>query len=1499
MNLSPRRIRGNSSARSPAPRLRRRRRPAGLAAVVVGAILVLTTGMSSASGAGSEVVDEVHYTFTGATSVAFDWRGAATEIRYGLDSSYGSAATAVTDPLPWSSPGPYREAQLGGLEPGTTYHYSIGDGPDHTFSTAPTGDFRFDVEADVGTSIHASTAMTQADIAADDPAFVLVPGDLSYAGDYEIPNTNLPDVPAAKAAVDRHFNDLMAWSQGAAYIPAWGNHDWTATASPSDDLLNYKGRFAIPHGQGAVGAPDAYGEDWGWFDAGGVRFISYPEPYVSNTWTKSVDGWRAQAAPLFAAAQADPNIRYIVTFGHRPAYSTGLHPGNATLAGVLDVYGNTYSKYVLNLNGHSHNYERFRPIHGVTHVTSGGGGEEQESVSGPPADRTVVRALHLEHLRVDVSSSQMRIEAVCGVDTKYDDTACTHGSVLDAFTIAAPRPAPVPTVSSPADGSTTAATAPTFGGTAGTATGDASSVTVKVYAGTTTGGPLAQTRTASVPANGTWSVTASPALADGTYTVTAEQSGANGTATSAPSTFTVDAASADSTAPTSAASAPTTTSSSAMTISYTASDGAGTGLRSLQLWVKPPGASLYALAGTRDAPGSSGTFSYAAGMGNGTYAFSTVGIDRAGNREALPATADAPVKLSLPLPAKPGITAPPPESYNTTGIVTVAGTSSASSEVTLSDAGVVLTATAADGSGTWGRTVTALPDGVHSFTAKATDQSMNTSLPSDAVSVTVDTAPPSSKATAGSYSTSTSIHVTYDAQDATAGLAQVELLVCDPGATDFVVARTDTTGSATGTFSYDAEAGDGSYEFSTVAVDKAGNREALPAAADAVVMVDTTKPVVAIDAPPSDAWVKSAVPTFQGTAGTATGDHDTVTVEVFDGASAIGEPLQTLTTQPDPSTGAWSVPASSALAAGAYTVRASQDDAAGNTGSASHTFRVDTAAPTLATLTPGAGDVLNDTTPSFSGTAGVADGDQPTVIVRVFAGAFDDQGLPVGMPVQAREATPDASGVFSVDANPTLAQGTYTVQAYQDDAAGNQGKSAPHTFTIDSEAPTVTLVHPAGGSVTNDTTPTLDGVAGTAPGDDANVTVEIYDGSDASGTPAQTLEAPRDPSSGEWSVTPGSALVEGEHTIRAAQSDAADNVDRSEPHTVTVDTTPPTVVLDQPAAGSATNDATPTIDGTAGTAAGDSLTVQVRVFAGDRPTNTPVRTHIAVRQASAAAWSVDASPALADGTYTADASQADAADNVRRSSAHTFVVDTSAPRSEAARATLTAAGSIDVTYDARDVGPAGLHKVELYARDPRGGAFGLAASRTAPAATGTFTFAAAAGAGTYAFYTVATDRAGNREAAPATPDASATTQSAPPPSPPPPSPPGAEPSEPALAVTFKSPAKQRIAHVLRRGLATTLSCSAPCTARIVVRVPAPMAAKLGLARRGRSAVVGRARTEAAGSGAHQAVRVKLRKPARRAIAPLRKLALRVEANVTRTAGGGPALQSARAVVLRR
>jgi hypothetical protein len=362
---------------------------------------------------------EVHYSLTGPASVAFDWRGSASAVRFWPRKGLSKTVRGrPSQPQPFSSPGPFKEAHLTRLKPGRTYLYSIGAGPVSTFRTAPTGSFRFDVEADVGDSGNFSAVTrTQMQIAADKPAFVLVPGDLTYGND------------EGQSAVDRHFNDVMIWSRKAAYMPAWGNHEWDDS---TDDLRNYKGRFAIPHGRAAADAPRAgcCGEDWGWFDAGAVRFISYPEPYGSATWKQ----WRSAAETLMANAQRDRRIRFIVTFGHRPAYSTGYHHGDSTLAGILDGFGDRYSKYVLNLNGHSHNYERFTPIHHVIHVTAAGGGASLEPLSAGDR-RTAFRALRLIHVRVRVTASSMKLEAICGPVTSHDQFSCTEGDVVDSVTI--------------------------------------------------------------------------------------------------------------------------------------------------------------------------------------------------------------------------------------------------------------------------------------------------------------------------------------------------------------------------------------------------------------------------------------------------------------------------------------------------------------------------------------------------------------------------------------------------------------------------------------------------------------------------------------------------------------------------------------------------------------------------------------------------------------------------------------------------------------------------------------------------------------------------------------------------------------------------------------------------------------------------------------------------------------------------------------------------------
>jgi len=69
-------------------------------------------------------------------------------------------------------------------------------------------------------------------IAAGRPDFVLALGDLTYAD-----MNGLADV-------DQHFNDVMVWSQDAAYEPAWGNHEWAGGGTTSGTTREV--RFANP-----------------------------------------------------------------------------------------------------------------------------------------------------------------------------------------------------------------------------------------------------------------------------------------------------------------------------------------------------------------------------------------------------------------------------------------------------------------------------------------------------------------------------------------------------------------------------------------------------------------------------------------------------------------------------------------------------------------------------------------------------------------------------------------------------------------------------------------------------------------------------------------------------------------------------------------------------------------------------------------------------------------------------------------------------------------------------------------------------------------------------------------------------------------------------------------------------------------------------------------------------------------------------------------------------
>jgi hypothetical protein len=381
-------------------------------------------------------VEQVHFTHIGQTAVTFDWVGGTDTLRYGLTPAYGQFALASEpNPLPFSSPGPFREAKLTNLQPNTTYHYSIYGTPDHTFRTPPPrgpADFTIVAQGDVGAAQNwPQLAAVQARVASLDPAFVLMLGDLTYGDDLGV------------EAVDAHFNDMMVWSRDKAYMPCWGNHEWGDGAP--DDMRNYKGRFDLPNPQGSVNSPTpgCCTEDWSWFDYGNVRFISYPEPY-SGAWPE----WATSVVPIMDAAQADTAISYIVTFGHQPAFSSGYHAGYPGMQTIMADLAASHSKYLLNLNGHSHNYERSHPQSGVVHVTAGTGGSTLETVSGscmweggcPAPSWSAYRAMHHVVFELRFTPTAIEGKAYCGpAQPGKNDISCIEGTIIDSFQI--PNPA--------------------------------------------------------------------------------------------------------------------------------------------------------------------------------------------------------------------------------------------------------------------------------------------------------------------------------------------------------------------------------------------------------------------------------------------------------------------------------------------------------------------------------------------------------------------------------------------------------------------------------------------------------------------------------------------------------------------------------------------------------------------------------------------------------------------------------------------------------------------------------------------------------------------------------------------------------------------------------------------------------------------------------------------------------------------------------------------------
>jgi Calcineurin-like phosphoesterase len=100
-----------------------------------------------------------------------------------------------------------------------------------------------------------------------------------------------------------------------------------------------------------------------------------------------------------------------IVLGHHPLYSSGLHGQTESLRWVLEPLLTRYHADFY-LAGHDHDYERFKPIHGVQHIVSGGGGAFLSPFRKTPDPHSLVRLRTHHFLLFEMQERQLRLKVI-------------------------------------------------------------------------------------------------------------------------------------------------------------------------------------------------------------------------------------------------------------------------------------------------------------------------------------------------------------------------------------------------------------------------------------------------------------------------------------------------------------------------------------------------------------------------------------------------------------------------------------------------------------------------------------------------------------------------------------------------------------------------------------------------------------------------------------------------------------------------------------------------------------------------------------------------------------------------------------------------------------------------------------------------------------------------------------------------------------------------------
>ncbi|EOE2557415.1 Ig-like domain-containing protein [Enterobacter hormaechei] len=919
------------------------------------------------------------------------------------------------------------------------------------------------------------------------------------------------------------------------------------------------------------------------------------------------------------------------------------------------------------------------------------------------------------------------------LDTVYDDVA-PHADYLQK-------------------GDVTNDTTPTLSGSSGVIGG-----TISIY----DNGRLIGT--ATVGSNGSWSFTPDTALADGSHSFTATVTDGVGRTSEPTGGFGIVI---DTKAPDAASDLLVTDNVGAYQGPVVSGDTTDDNTPTLSGRAEP-GSTVniidngQVIGSTKVNPDGTWSFTPDQALSNGEHDLTTTVTDPSGNTG--PEGSHVVITVDV-VPGKVEITGVTDDAGSVTGSLSqnavtddtrpqISGTAKAGSTVTIMDGSNVLGTTTAGADGTWSFTPSVdLGRGEHTFTATAKDPMGNESA-SSSWTVTIDTDAPVKPTIDAALDDVGSVQAnlanggtTDDPTPTLSGKAEAGSTVKiydQNGLLGEVTAKADGTWS----FSPVAKLPEGEHRFHVTATDRAGNTSA--DSDDFVLTLDYTAPdasKLAITEVYDDVKTAGVVasggetddnrPLIKGT-GAEAGN----TITVYSGDKVIG----TATVQAD---GTWSLEPTTPLPDGRYTLTAKETDGVGNVSGPSGEYIINVAtvppqAPTLDTVyddvAPHAdylqkGDVTNDTTPTLSGSSGVAGG-----TISIY-----DNGRLIGT------ATVGSNGSWSFTPDTALADGSHSFTATVTDGVGRTSEpTGGFGIVIDTKAPDAAsdlLVTDnvgayqgpvVSGDTTDDNTPTLSGRA--EPGS----TVNIIDN-------GQVIGSTKVNPDGTWSYTPDQPLANGAHDLTTTVTDPSGNTGPEGSHVViTVDVVPGKVeitgvtddagsVTGSLSQNAVTDDTRPQISGTA--KAGSTVTI----MDGSNVLGTTTA-------GADGTWSFTPSVDLGRGEHTFTATAKDPMGNESASSSWTVTIDTDAPVKPTIDAALDDVGSVqgnlanggstdDPTPTLSGKAEAGS-TVKIYDQN------GLLGEVTAKA-DGTWSFSPTAKLpeGEHRFHVTATDRAGNTSAA--------------------------------------------------------------------------------------------------------------------------------------------------------